>query len=223
MGLVGEVWMIALEVGGRRVHVSIGAHACQLATSAREAEQTALAFVRDGLRAGERCVTLVPPAVADALCAHLGTSDIDPADAVGSGRLVVDSTDGHTVAGRQFDPYRLVARHLTDVGSSGATRLRILVDMDWYAGAGSSEGVLRYEAACHAALQSCAGRMVVLAQYRYGDLLGDTVIDILRLHPLTVIAQHLRRNPNPADPVTFMARLLHRASARNARGYVQAR
>ena len=112
----------------------------------------------------------------------------------------------------QFDPYRLVARHLTDVGTSNTTRLRVLVDMNSYAGAGNPEGLLRYEAACHAAMQAYAGRVVVLAQYRYGDLPGDTVIGMLRLHPSTVVAQYVRRNPNPADPVAFMARLLHRTS-----------
>lgn len=206
------MWVIDLVAGGRRVRVPVGAHACQLATSSGEAEQTALAFLRDGLQSGERCVTLVPQAAADALCAHLGASDIDLDDAVGSGRLVVDSTDSHTVAGRQFDPYRLVARHLTDVGTSNTTRLRVLVDMNSYAGAGNPEGLLRYEAACHAAMQAYAGRVVVLAQYRYGDLPGDTVIGMLRLHPSTVVAQYVRRNPNPADPVAFMARLLHRTS-----------
>ena len=208
--------MIELEAGGRRVHVPVGAHACQLSTTTAEAEQTARAFLRDGLRAGERCVTLVPNASLDALCADLAADGLDADDAIATGRLVIDTTGGPHASVRPFDPYGLVARHLTDVSSSvssGGVRLRILVDMHWYAGTTSPEAVLRYEAACHAAMRAYSGRVVVLAQYRYGDLPGDTVIDMLRLHPSTVVAQYVRRNPNPADPVTFMARLLNRATA----------
>ena len=198
------------------MHVPVGAHACQLSTTTAEAEQTACAFLRDGLRGGERCVTLVPHATADALCSTLVADGIDSEDAIAAGRLVMDTTGRPHVSVRPFDPYGLVARHLTDVRwsmSSGGARLRILVDMHWYAGATTPEAVLRYEAACHAAMRAYSGRVVVLAQYRYGDLPGDTVIDLLRVHPSTVVAQYVRRNPNPADPVTFMARLLNRATA----------
>ena len=198
------------------MHVPVGAHACQLSTTTAEAEQTARAFLRDGLRGGERCVTLVPHATADALCSTLVADGIDSEDAIAAGRLVMDTTGRPHVSVHPFDPYGLVARHLTDVRwsiSSGGARLRILVDMHWYAGATTPEAVLRYEAACHAAMRAYSGRVVVLAQYRYGDLPGDTVIDLLRVHPSTVVAQYVRRNPNPADPVTFMARLLNRATA----------
>lgn len=215
MGWLGRLWVIELEAGGRRVHAPVGAHACQLSTTTVEAEQTARAFLRDGLLARERCVTLIPPTAADALCASLAADDFDLDEALSSRRLVMDADAGPLTSVHAFDPYRLVSRHLTDVScsvASGAARVRILVDMHWYAAGSSPEALLRYEAASHAAMRMYAGRAVVLAQYRYGDLPGDTVIDMLRLHPSTVVAQYVRRNPNPADPVTFMARLLNRAS-----------
>jgi hypothetical protein len=208
--------MIELEAGGRRVHVPVGAHACHLSTTTADAEQTARAFLRDGLRAGERCVTLVPGATASVLVSNLVADGIDPEEAFSLRRLVFHTVDRSPVSSKSFDPYGLVARHLTDVRafvSSGGIRLRILVDMHWYVGETSPEAILRYEAACHATMRAYAGRVVVLAQYRYADLPGDTVIDLLRLHPSTVVAQYVRRNPHPADPVTFMTRLLSRASA----------
>lgn len=202
--------MIVLEAGGRRATVEVAAHACQLATTTHDAEATARAFVRDGLRAGDRCVALVPEA--PGLLEYLDGEGIDPDQAFESGRLRFDDIGpARTVGQGTFDPYRLVARHLTDscdMRTSG--RVRILVDMHWYGGPGEAEAILRYEAASHAAMRAHADHAVVLAQYRFGDLSGDTVIDLLRLHPSAVVAQFIRRNPNPADPVSFMARLLHR-------------
>ena len=208
--------MIELEAGGRRVHVPVAAHACQLSTTPSEADHTARAFLRDGLRAGERCVALLPRAAADDQCANLISDGIDLDEAIHTHQLVVDMELDQRPSVGSFDPYGLAARHLTDLAWSklaGVTRLRILVDMHWYAGPASAAALLRYEATCHAVMRQHAGRVVVLAQYRYGELPSDAVIDLLRLHPTTVVAHYIRRNPNPADPVTFMARLLNRASA----------
>jgi hypothetical protein len=210
------VRVIELEAGGRRVCVEVGAHACQLSATGADADRTAWAFLRDGIRADERCVALVSASGADSMCAHLAADGIDPDDALAARQLVFDSTGRAVTSLHGFDPYSLVARHLTDFGAlvaSGGSRLRILVDMHWYAGASRADALLRYEATCHAAMAAHSARVVVLAQYRYADLPDDAVIDMLRLHPSTVVAQYVRRNPNPADPVSYMARLLNRVTA----------
>lgn len=208
--------MIELEAGRRRVHVPVAAHACHLATAPLEADETARTFVVDALEAGKSCVVLAPDSTVARIVDSVDAEGIDVDDEITRGRLRFEPRELPGRSRQRFDPYGLVARHLTAAAAamaSGATGMRVFIDMRWYAVGAAPSDLLRYEAACHAVMRPFEGRVDILAQYWYADLGGPGVIDMLRLHPATLVAQFVRRNPNPADPVTYMGRLLHRGAS----------
>jgi hypothetical protein len=99
--------------------------------------------------------------------------------------------------GNSLDPYRLIAFQRSvaaEARKAGGPMVR----------------TLKFEAASHAILAPDADVLATLTQYHYADLSGEFIIELLKIHPVAVVAQFVRRNPHPFDAHRYMKRILER-------------
>src|SRR5207237_8715900 len=64
-GQAAESGMIDLEVGGKRERIRPGLHICQFYNQPIDISQTAIPFLRDGLRGNDKCYFAAPTARLD--------------------------------------------------------------------------------------------------------------------------------------------------------------
>ena len=230
--------MIELVVGSRRERVPAPLHVCQFASSPDERTATASTFLFDGLRAGHRCVPLVGEEVLAAIrlsCSEEHETDFPLTDEHGIGadgrwqgdnpkrsRAPTDPSAMDAVPdasqffnGNSLDPYRLIAFQRSvaaEARKAGGPMVRMVIDMRWLFQDRpfSMHDTLKFEAASHAILAPDADVLATLTQYHYADLSGEFIIELLKIHPVAVVAQFVRRNPHPFDAHRYMKRILER-------------
>lgn len=90
--------------------------------------------------------------------------------------------------------------------------VRMVIEMRWLFQDRpfSVHDALKFEAASHAILALDADVLATLTQYHYADLSDEFIIELLKIHPVAVVAQFVRRNPHPFDAHRYMTRILER-------------
>lgn len=232
--------MIELAVGTRRERVTAPLHVCQFASAPDERTATASTFLFDGLRAGHRCIPLVGEPVLEAVrlaCTeevdgyppfHLGQWDAvvpsggcsgyhDKQSLTPTDPSAMDATPDASqfFTGNSLDPYRLIAYQRSiaaEARRAGGKMVRMVIDMRWlfHDRPFSVYDALKFEASSHAILAPDADVLATLTQYHYADLSAAFIIELLKIHPVAVVAQFVRRNPHPFDAHRYMTRILER-------------
>jgi uncharacterized protein YjhX (UPF0386 family) len=181
-------------------------HVCAFFNSQDEAYRVLLPFIHDGFECGEKAVHVVNP---DQRKVHLGRleqSGIDCAVALESGQFeLLNNADTYLRDGH-FDQDRMLAVFETLAEKNAIEPYpfsRIVCQMDWASADQSCiEDLIQFEARVNDVWARYDD--AVICVYDLAKFRADTVIDILRTHPMVVIGGILQHNPFFVAPDEFL-------------------
>ena len=184
-------------------------HVCAFFNNADEEHRVLLPFIRDGFECGQKAVHVVGDGRADAHLQRLRREGIDVDTALANGQFELrQSADTYLSDGR-FDVERMLEafEQLASGNAAGGYPLsRIVCQMDWAAeGHGHIHDVIAFEARVNDVWRRHED--VVICTYDLAKFGGDTVVDILRTHPMVIVGGVLRQNPFYTPPEEFLPEL----------------
>jgi len=192
-------------------------HVCAFFNGDDEQYRILLPFIRDGFERGDKAVHVVN---LDRRLDHLrrlAGFGIDPKSNLLSGQLEVRTdTDTYLPNGR-FDQDRMLAAF--EEMASGKTKggfplSRIVCQMEWAAEQRSHiDDLIEFESRVNDVWSRHDD--AVICVYDLTKFGGDTVVDIMRTHPMILIGGILQRNPFFVPPKEFLLELRERRAARS--------
>lgn len=193
-------------------------HVCAFFNSEDECYRILLPFIRDGIERGDRAVHVISPAHHGDHIHRLAAAGIDVAAAEDSGQLeLLSSVDAYLRDGH-FDQERMLA--LFEKMASERSRqehvTRFVCQMDWAAEKGRAhiDDLIEFEARVNYVWSSRDD--AVICVYDLARFSGETVVDIVRTHPMIIIGGLLQENPFYVPPPQFLAELQARRAGRPA-------
>jgi hypothetical protein len=198
-------------------------HVCAFFNDDEEEYRVLLPFIRDGFGCGDKAVHVINPNQRRDHLQRLAEVGIDPVATQQSGQLEVRiNTEAYLQDGR-FDQDLMLAafEQMASGNSTGGFPLsRICCRMDWATeGRSYIDDLVEFESRVNDVWRSHDD--AVICTYQLGKFGGDTVIDIMRTHPMIIIGGLLHRNPFYVRPEEFLRdirqrRAIPRASFRTA-------
>jgi len=193
-------------------------HVCAFFNNADEEYRVLLPFIKDGFECGDKAVHVVNPDQRRDHLRRLLAAGIDPAATEQSGQLEVRiNTEAYLREGR-FDKDRMLAafEQMASGNAKGSFPLsRICCRMDWAIEDRSYiDDLVEFESRVNDVWRRHDD--AVICTYHLGKFGGDTVVDIMRTHPMVIIGGILRRNPFFVPPEEFLPDLRERRAMRTS-------
>ena len=194
-------------------------HVCALFSSDEEEYRVLLPFIKDGFERRDKAVHIVNPDQRAEHLQRLSAVGIDSANAQQTGQLELRAnTDTYLRDGR-FDPDRMLAVFEELAGNKAESEFamsRIVCRMDWAAdGHEHLENLIEFESRVNNVWRRHDD--AVICTYHLGRFTGDTVIDIVRTHPLVIIGGVLHQNPFFVPPERFLPEFRERRGQQTVR------
>jgi hypothetical protein len=201
-----------IHVAGKREDVAPGAHICQLFNQPAEAMSVAVSLLKSGLTSQDKCFYAGPESGAIEVRAALEKTGPKARRAMDSEQMLFMTEKDSLLNSGRFDPYYLVSAHQTlirQATTEGWACVRGVIDMTWLTrGIASSKDILKYEAACDAVFTFQNAPIVGVFQYDYGKLSGAVVVEMLKLHPIAIVGNFIKRNPYYLNSEEYLKRIL---------------
>jgi hypothetical protein len=187
-------------------------HVCAFFNGKEEAYRTLLPLIVDGFNCRQKAIHVLNPGECDAHLQRLTEAGIDVDTARDVGQLDLRTNTETYLSGGRFDQDRMIEvfTQMASGNRDGPYELsRIVCQMDW-AGEGRAhvEDLIEFEARINDVW--CRHDDVVICVYDLSKFGGDTVVDILRSHPMVVIGGILQENPFYIPPAQFLSELRSR-------------
>ncbi|QFY62953.1 hypothetical protein FZ934_21695 (plasmid) [Rhizobium grahamii] len=191
-------------------------HVCAFFNGAENAFDVLAPFICDGFQCDHRAIHLVGADKREEHIARLRCEGIDTEASQRSGQLEIRSTVDTYLQNGRFEQDRMVEA-FTALASGNADAKyplsRIVCDMDWAAdGQAHLQDLIEFESRVNDLWSQHDD--VVICVYDLAKFGGDTIVDILRTHPLVVIGGILRENPFFIPPAQFLKELRARRSGK---------
>jgi hypothetical protein len=187
-------------------------HVCAFFNSADEEYRVLMPFIKDGFECGHKAVHVVNPGRRQDHLQRLATAGIDAAAAQQSGQLDLRSNADAYLRNGQFDQDRMLDEFeqlSSGNDKAGFPLSRIVCQMDWAAdGRSHIDSLVEFESRVNELW--CRHEDAVICVYDLAKFGGDTVIDIMRTHPMVIIGGILQRNPFYVPPEEFLRELRQR-------------
>jgi hypothetical protein len=187
-------------------------HVCAFFNSDDEEYRVLLPFIRDGFECGDKAIHVINP---DRCCDHmrrLAAIGIDATAAQESGQFELRTNTETYLRNDRFDQDKMleVFEQLASGTAKGRFPLsRIVCHMDWAAeGRSYVDNLVEFESRVNDVWRRHDD--VVICVYDLAKFGGDTVIDIMRTHPMIVIGGLLHQNPFFVPPEEFLRELRDR-------------
>ena len=202
-----------LSVEGKTERIPPGSHICQLYSKVTEIPGVTARLMRVGLSLSEKCLFAAAPAQINELREELQKLQVDVGGLIETGQLVLyGEREVFLANGNRFDPYFLLSSHQTFIAQAlreGWQAVRISIDMTWLArNIATPEQILKYEAASDAVFTFQNAPIIALMHYDYGKLQPNLVVEMLKLHPISVVGKYIRRNPYYLNSEQYMLKIL---------------
>jgi len=199
-------------------HLAETRHVCAFFNNEEEEYRVLLPFIKDGFECGHKAVHVVNPHQRSEHLQRLVAAGIDPAAAERSGQFELKtSTEAYLRDGR-FDQDRMLKafEQLASGNAKGEFPLsRIVCRMDWVVDSGNYvDDVVEFESRVNDVWTRHDD--AVICTYHLGKFGGDTVVDIMRTHPMVIIGGILQRNPFFLPPGEFLQELRERRTERSS-------
>ncbi|MGE0702863.1 MAG: MEDS domain-containing protein [Vicinamibacterales bacterium] len=205
----------SLELDDRFIRLSQGSHVCAVYTSPAEQAAATVRYIRSGIAAGERAMYIADDCSGAEIRERLGLEGIDVGAAEASGRLLLPTTRDRCLRDGQFVPSAMVEflrDAQRDALASGCAGLRVTGEMTWTLGADvDSERLMDYEDGLNRWFPG--SRSQAICQYNRSRFKPAVVRDVLRTHPIAVIAEQVCPNPFYEPPHLVDAADSHAARA----------
>jgi hypothetical protein len=181
-------------------------HVCAFFNNDEEAYRVLLPFIKEGFECNHKAVHVIDPGQVANHRRRLLEAGIDLASAEKQGQLELRiNTEAYLHAGK-FDPDRMLATFeaLASGNSRGHFPLsRVVCHMDWAAAADPCiDRLIEFESRVNDVWQRHED--AVICTYNLAKFSGDTVIDIMRTHPMVIIGGLLQENPFYVPPERFL-------------------
>lgn len=181
-------------------------HACAFFHDADEEYRVLLPFIKDGFECRHKAVHVVSADRRGDHLSRLAAAGIDTTAAEQSGQLELRGSAETYLRDGRFDQDRMleVFEQLAGGDSGrGFPVSRIVCQMDW-AGEGRSRvaDLIEFEARVNDVWRRHDD--VVICVYDLAKFGGETVIDIMRTHPMVVVGGSLHQNPFFVPPGEFL-------------------
>ncbi len=202
-----------LSVEGKSERIPPGSHICQLYSKVTEIPGVTARLLRVGLSLSEKCLFAAAPVQVNELRVELQKLQVDVTGLIATGQLVLyEEPEFFLVNGKRFDPYFLLSSHQTFIAQAlreGWQAVRISIDMSWLTkNVATPEQILKYEAASDAVFTFQNAPIIALIHYDYSKLLPSVVVEMLKLHPISVVGKYIRRNPYYLNSEQYMLKIL---------------
>jgi hypothetical protein len=192
-------------------------HVCAFFDSDEEEYRVLLPFITDGFACGDKAVHVLNPGEREEHMQRLSAAGVDLLTAQRNGQFELrNNTEVYLRDGR-FDQDRMlkVFEQLAGGDVKGGFPLsRIVCHMEWAIETGSHiQDVVEFESRvndvwrCH--------DDAVICTYRLGKFRGDTVVDVMRTHPMIIIGGMLQQNPFFVPPEEFLPEFRERRARRS--------
>jgi hypothetical protein len=187
-------------------------HVCAFFNSANEEYRVLLPFIKDGFECGDKSVHVVNPGQHRDHLRRLAEVGIDTTAAQQSGQLELrTNTEAYLRDGR-FDQDRMLEvfeQLASGNDKAGFPLSRIVCHMDWAAqGRSHVDNLVEFESRVNNVWSHHDD--AVICVYDLAKFGGDTVIDIMRTHPMVIIGGILQHNPFFVPPEEFLDELRQR-------------
>jgi MEDS: MEthanogen/methylotroph, DcmR Sensory domain len=199
-------------------HLGTVRHVCAFFNNDEEEYRVLLPFIQDGFKCGDKAIHVVNPDQRHNHLQRLAAAGVDTEQAFRSGQFdLLSNTEAYLQDGH-FDQDRMLAVFEQLASGNGSTSFplsRIVCRMDWVVDAGSYVNeVVEFEARVNDVWTGHDD--AVICTYHLGKFGGDTVIDIMRTHPMVIIGGILHQNPFFVPPDQFVREFRERRLRRSA-------
>jgi hypothetical protein len=194
------------ESGVPGLTVAPGDHICALYLGAAERDEILLPYLREGLRAGEKCVAIVDTTTPQEVLESIG-DEIDVKGWVASDQLDVRSAEEAYLRFGRFATEDMLAFwdiYIREALGGGFPFARVAGETTWALREPPSvDELIRYESA----LNNFTSRypQCVLCMYDLNHFGGGILVDLLRTHPKLLLGGMVLENPHYVQPEEFLA------------------
>ncbi|HTS69403.1 MAG TPA: MEDS domain-containing protein [Terriglobia bacterium] len=199
-------------------------HICAFFNSDDEEYRVLLPFIKEGFERGDKAVHVVNPNQHRDHLQRLTAAGIDPASAQHKGQLEVRTNTETYLRDGRFDQDRMIQvfeQAVSDNHRGEFPLSRIICRMDWAAEGGPHiDNVVEFESRVNEVWRRHDD--AVICTYHLPQFGGDTVIDIMRTHPLIIIGGILQENPFFVPPEKFLPEVRARRARRTTSPSTQA-
>jgi hypothetical protein len=187
-------------------------HVCAFFNSADEEYRVLMPFIKDGFECGHKAVHVVNP---DRLQEHLQrliAAGIDTTVTQRSGQLELRTNVEAYLQDGRFDQDRMLQEFeqlASGNDEAGFPLSRIICQMDWAAdGQSHIDNLVEFESRVNEVWNRHED--AVICVYDLAKFGGDTVIDIMRTHPMVIIGGMIQSNPFYVPPEELLRELRER-------------
>jgi hypothetical protein len=210
-----------LSVEGKSERIPPGSHICQLYSKVTEIPGVTARLMRVGFSLSEKCLFAAAPTQVKELTDELRKLQIDVDSLLASGQLVLhEDREVFLANGKRFDPYYLLSLHQTFIAQAlreGWKAVRISIDMTWLVkDLATPEQILKYEAASDAVFTFQNAPIIALMHYDHSKLLPSLVVEMIKLHPISVVGKYIKRNPSYLNSEQYMLKNLRINKEKNS-------
>ena len=193
-------------------------HVCAFFNSHDEEYGVLLPFIKDGFERGDRAIHVVNPDERHEHLQRLAALGIDLSAARQSGQFELRTNTETYLRDGRFDQDRML--EVFEALASGNARAgfplsRIVCRMDW-AGEDRAylDNLVEFESRVNEVW--CRHDDAVICVYDLAKFGADTVIDIMRTHPMIIIGGILQQNPFFVPPEEFLREVRERRASQTA-------
>ncbi len=187
-------------------------HICAFFHSPDEEYPALLPFIKEGLDRGEKAFHVVDPNLRKNHLRHLESAGIDAGQAELSGQLELRNWHDAYLRDGHFDQNRMLAllqSVLDEAREQGFPLTRLVAHMEWaLEDRPGVNDIVEYETRLNFFLHRY--RDPIVCVYDLAQFGADTVIDIMRTHPMVIIGGVLQENPFFVPPEDFLCELQKR-------------
>ena len=192
-------------------------HVCAFFNSDDEEYRVLLPFIKDAFECGDKAVHVVNPGQHHNHLQRLTAAGIDAAAAQRSGQFELRTNTETYLRDGHFDQDRMLEffEQLASGNAGGGFPLsRIVCHMEWAAdGRSHVDDLVEFESRVNDVWRRHDD--VVICTYDLAKVRGDTVIDIMRTHPVIIIGGILQHNPFFVPPEEFLREVRERRARRS--------
>lgn len=171
-------------------------------------------FIKDGFPRGEKAFHIVDPALRNEHCDRLRRAGIPVDAAMESGQLEVRLWEEAYLRGGHFDQdamLALIEQVLRNGKSQGFPLTRLVANMEWaLEDRPGVHDIVEYESRLNHILPKYDDPVICV--YDLAKFDAETVMDILRTHPVAIIGGILHENPFYVPPDEFVKEIRKRPS-----------
>jgi hypothetical protein len=190
-------------------------HVCAFFNSDEEEYRVLLPFIKDGFTCGDKAIHLVNPNQHDSHLQQLVAAGIDTAAAERAGQLEIRTNTDVYLRDGAFDQHRMlqVFEQIAGNRNHDYPLSRIVCRMDWAGERRTNvDELIEFESRVNDLWKRHDD--AVICTYHLNRFSGDTVIDIMRTHPVVIVGGILQQNPFYVPPEEFLREVRQRRSTR---------